>query len=124
MRHHFLILRIPLLAGLLAGPVVAPLGRLWSESTVLPAVQSLPPASAPSSAVHRALPVARAQLVLHPRSPVGRGDSPPWSALPARTAWRIFIAQLLHSPAQRDCNPLTGSARHFPVFPTGPPSHS
>lgn len=119
MHHRLSLTWIPLLTALLAGPLAEPVPKeLWSVTEArLRGIES-------SSAVDCPLPVARFQKALHPRSPGDRQVGQFWSIDPARRESRIPDPTLQALVLKADIGPLTDSARHFPLFPTGPPSHS
>lgn len=118
MRRRLPLMWIPLLSALVAGPLAEPAPReLWSAAEdMLRGIES-------SSAVGYALPVARLQPALHPRFSGDRQIGQFWSLDPARRPSWIPRPRLRALILKTDIGPLADSARHFPLFPTGPPSH-
>lgn len=116
MPHAFRSLRIPLLAALLAGPLAQRSPAVWSAETVFRGIDS------PAVADSFALPTGRLQPVLYHRSPVDRQGDRPWFFLTPSPLAGVFAVQILGPPSGPCSGPLAESARHFPLFPTGPPS--
>ena len=117
MPRRFSALWIPLLAALLAGPLVQRWPDWTSSTSVGQVVVSGPPAKA-------VLPSSRLQLVLpHFLSTVDRQGASSGPALPAENQALVLSQEITASPANRLGGPLAESARHFPLFPTGPPSN-
>jgi hypothetical protein len=103
---------IPLLIGLLGRGLPVPTGALSDRRSI----QTLD-----AAAVSSPLPVLRWQRALHQRGPLDRSGQPVLLALIARwdgLAAPAFVRLL----RQRNFSPAGSSARHFPRFPTGPPS--
>lgn len=119
MRRQSPTLWISVLAAILAGPMVRQTAaELWPGEAGLRGVDS------PTTAVGLGLPAARFQKALHPRLSYGwQGDRVWLHPSPGPEAWLIPFGPL-HASSERYPDPLTESARHFPLFPTGPPSHS
>ena len=117
MRRRLPLTWVPLLAALLAGPLARPLPQRWSAAgSGLRGIES-------SSDFDRALPAARVQPALHLRLPGERQPGQLWSLHPAPGHGVIPRARLRTPALERDLGPPADSARHFPLFPTGPPSH-
>ena len=117
MHRRFSVIWVPLIAVLLAWPLLAstPLGvrdRATLQAVDVPAF----PAARPSDAVARLLPT------LKTRSPLDRQWTPWGVALAAAIPPQIFTGYLvLGTPSQRGTDPPLRLARNFPPFPTGPP---
>lgn len=103
---------IPLLVSLLGRSLPEPAGALsgWTS------VQELEAPVAASS-----LPALRWQRVLHPRGPLDRYGQ---SGLLALTDQRdgIALPPIVQRNRPQGWSPWGGSARPFPLFPTGPPT--
>jgi hypothetical protein len=118
MTRALTAVRILLLAALLSGPLAqGPAQEAWPAEAILRGADS------PASAVGYALPVARFPAALHHRSPIDRHGLSLCSALPPRAESPSFTDRLGSTPSERQPGSLLGSARHFPLFPTGPPLH-
>jgi hypothetical protein len=118
MTRALTALRIQLLAALLSGPLAqGPLREVGAAEAILRG------AGSPAFAVGYALPVARFQAALHHRSPIDRHGPSLCSALPPRAESPSFTDRLGSTPPERQPASLAGTARHFPLFPTGPPLH-
>ena len=105
---------IPLLAALLAGPLVQPSSFLWTARARLGRVRL---SDTPVKAI---LPSARLQPALQLRSPIER-HGPLGTAPPPDGSARVAFQPVIAAPAGFLSPPLAKSARHFPLFPTGPP---
>jgi hypothetical protein len=67
---------------------------------------------------------AKLHAALETRSPADRQPVPPGGALRAGTTLPRFTDLPLGAHPPRSAARPTGQARHFPLFPTGPPSHT
>lgn len=105
----------PLLAVLLAGPLIQ---RSPSWGVVVGGVDV---SSGPTKAV---LPSARLQRTLLFRAPLDRQGLLLGPALGVENPGRVASAWVIVSLADQAAAPRADTARHFPLFPTGPPSHS
>jgi hypothetical protein len=107
---------IPVLAVLLAGPMLQPLLG-WSRAVPLGRTEIS------GAAVEAVLPSARLQPGLHVRSsPLERQGIRFAGAPGADEPVEIASAPVIVQPIDRFHTLPADSARHFPLFPTGPPS--
>ena len=115
MNRRLNLLWIPLLAALLTGPM-GWRPPVWAPESVIrhtdtsPAVAGLVP------------PVVRLQLARQGSAPADRHGGLSWPSLPG-PAGAVFIAHLRDVPPRALAASFAETARHFPLFPTGPPSH-
>ena len=119
MHRPLFALWVSLLAVLLGSPPLAsgPSGA-WSGAEMLQI------AAAPGSPdAHYALAAAKVHRAPDARSPTDRRAGPSGGALQAHPARPIFTHQQLEAHPRRHTAPAAGQALHFPLFPTGPPSH-
>jgi hypothetical protein len=90
----------------------------WSAETTLRTVDS------GAAAAGYALPVARFEPALQQRSPIDRHGAPFSLPLPSHAEWRSLGRATGSVPQPPEPAPLLSAARHFPLFPTGPPRQS
>lgn len=109
---------IPLLAVLIAGPLATPASGNLGTAEALRGRESV------GAAPLYALPTARSVLALQPGSQPYRHSGPAWSAAPSDLDLRAFEQRLLPVAFSAGSDALARTARHFPLFPTGPPAHS
>jgi hypothetical protein len=119
MRQRLSLLWLPLVAALLARSFVPSAGTSADRGSRIASV----PLDASETALNSALPVMRLGLALHPRSPIDRQRllATPLPALSPQQGADLPRVRLYAGTAP---GPQAGTARHFPLFPTGPPSHS
>jgi len=114
VKRRFDLLWIPLLAILLAGPA----GRrppVWTQESVVGAID------AARDVMGLVRPVVDHQLARQPTPPADRYAGQPWASL--SSAAPALAATIVPAvPVRPPSAPLTKTARHFPLFPTGPPS--
>lgn len=117
MRRRFRVIWVPLIAVLLACPLLASTPLSGKHGATLQAIDvSAFPAARPSNPATRLLPT------LKTRAPLDRQWTLWGVAHAAATLPQIFTGPLvLTTPSQRDTDPARRSARNFPPFPTGPP---
>lgn len=114
MSRRLHLLWIPLLAALLGGPM-----------------GQRPPVRAPGSVaenterepgVGRLVSATRLQLARPVAAPTERHGGPSSPGLPTMASTAVVtVLRYVIPPAL--ASPLAETARHFPLFPTGPPSH-
>jgi hypothetical protein len=115
MRRRLSVVWGPLVTVLLACPLFAGKPRAVSDRATLQAVEeSVFPAARPSD------PVARSAAALKTR-PLDRQYVPWRLAQAAATLPPIFTGSLAADTYPKQGTPAHGSARPFPLFPTGPP---
>ena len=112
MRRPLTLFWIPLLASLLGRSLPEPASALSDRTSV----QGLEAPVAASS-----LPVLRWQRVLHPRGPLDRYGQSGYPAL-ADQRDAIALPPIVQLNRPHGWTPGGRSARHFPLFPTGPPT--
>jgi hypothetical protein len=117
MQRRFCAWWIPVLAVLLAGPMLQPLPG-WSRAVPLGRTEIS------GAAVEAVLPSARLQPGLHVRSspPLERQGTRFAGALGGDEPVEIAFAPVIVHPIDHSHTLPADSARHFPLFPTGPPS--
>jgi len=113
MRHPSL-LWLPLVATLALGPLAQRPALPWPAETSL---DGIPPAGSPG----HALPAWRHQVSLPFRAPSDRPASQLWAAVPSLGTALLPLPPIARE-AERAGLDLAGPQRHFPLFPTGPPS--
>jgi hypothetical protein len=117
MPRRFQLLWIPVLVSLFAGPLlIRPSGDLRA--------QAIRGGESIESASSYTLPAARSVPALQPRLQAHRQSSPSWAAVPGHREACAFEQRLVTPPVQTGRDALARTARHFPLFPTGPPAHS
>jgi len=107
---------ISLLAALLAGSFVQRSAPAWTPEARLGRADAV-------NSDKAVLPFARLNPAPHFRSPSDRQSGPADQALPPREPERCALRRVIGLPADLLGAPVAKSARHFPLFPTGPPSH-
>jgi hypothetical protein len=117
MNRRLSALWIPLLAVLLARPPVPQWPQAWSPETAVAHAGLL---ATPAKAV---LPGIRLQRAFPFRSPTDRQGSLLGAVVPLRHATGTGISQVIVRITQSLSATPAESARHYPLFPTGPPSH-
>jgi hypothetical protein len=106
------LLWVPVLAALLLAPVGRP-RPLGTRGPALAAADALP-------AVGLVRQLARIEAVSRAITPAHRHDGSPWAGVPAAAAAASSpLARSSSTPAVAGLPAET--ARHFPLFPTGPP---
>ena len=106
------LLWAPLLAVLLLAPMVQP-RRLGTPGPALGAADALP-------AVGLVRQLARFDAVSRAITPVHRHDGSPWPGVPAAEP-AVTSSHGRSSSASAVTGLPAETARHFPLFPTGPP---
>ncbi|HEX5574590.1 MAG TPA: hypothetical protein VFX42_01850 [Gemmatimonadales bacterium] len=117
MNRRFPGLWIPLLAALVATSLLQRSPSAWTRETILGSVDAAP-------AVGFTLPGARLQAALQPRAPIDRHPGQPWALLAAGVTSGIAAPHRHRVSAETLPGLLSKTARHYPLFPTGPPSYS
>jgi hypothetical protein len=118
MPRRLQLLWIPLLAALIAGTLATGASGNLASSEVLRAVESI--GSAPLYSV----PTARSVLAIQTRPQPYRHGGSSWAAVPGDLDAHAFEPRLLAAAILAGRDALARTARHFPLFPTGPPAHS
>ncbi len=114
MKRRVDLLWIPLLAVLLAGPA----GRkppVWTQESVVGTID------ATREVMGLVRPVVDHQLARQPTPLTDRHTGQPWASPPS-VAPRVAAPIVPPVSPRAASAPLTETARHFPLLPTGPPS--
>jgi hypothetical protein len=115
MNHRVHLLWIQLLAAVFAGPIGVP-RPAWAPDSALGTIE------ASGSDVGLVRPSIRLQQVCRLPSPVNRHGGQPSPGLPATVTTTVVPLARETLPAAAS-GPFAETARHFPLFPIGPPSH-
>src|SRR4051812_21195867 len=118
MPRRLQLLWIPLLVSLMAGPRATRAPENLGSSELLGAGESIGSAAWPS------LPTVRSVLPVQPGSPPYRHVGPSWAGLPSDGPAAALEAWGIAAATSAGIGALARTARHFPLFPTGPPAHS
>jgi len=117
MPRRFQLLWIPVLASLIAGPAgTRSFGALGGAEAVRVG-ESID--SAPYT-----VPIARSVLAIQAGPQSHRPVGPSFAAVPGDLQAHALEQRLLPVLVLSGPDPLACTARHFPLFPTGPPARS
>src|SRR6476660_3670651 len=117
MPRRFPLLWLPLLAAIIAGPPAMPASGKLGTAELLRSGESI------GSAPLYPLPTARSVLAFQFGSQPYRHGGPGWAAVPSDLDLHAFAHRLLPLAPWAGSDALARTARHFPLFPTGPPPH-
>jgi hypothetical protein len=115
MPRRFQLLWIPVLASLIAGPVgTRSFGALGRAEAVRvgESIDAAPPYT---------VPVARSVLAIQAGLQSHRPGGPSFAAVSGDLQAHVLEQRLLEAPILSGRDALARTARHFPLFPTGPP---
>jgi len=117
MSRRLQLLWIPLLAALIAGPPATRAFENLGSTDVLRAGASI------VSAPFYSLPTARSVPAVQSGPRPYRHGGPSWAGVPVHLVTSSFEHRLLAVATWAGSDGFARTARHFPLFPTGPPAH-
>ena len=118
MLRRLQLLWIPFLVSLIAGPLATRASENLGSSELLRTGESI------GSAPWFSLPTVRSVLPLQSGPRPYRHGGPSWAGVPSDVPAHAFEPRGLAAATSAGIGAPARTARHFPLFPTGPPAHS